>query len=347
MHSRATGAPSQPVDTDYYLNLHHQLEQDLDQVSQPDSIYPCYPPDMQNNNQNSSTQQQAPMNQNQNQTQNFPGVAPQTARAQLPRGLPPPQMSSFQQQQQPANNILPNVPVQNPPPPAAMNTSHYVSPSLHASLVPPAPNIPTTIPASVHSSNRLGHRVKMNVQPFSNAKDGPSFSDWLEHYEMACNLENVHGDERKAPLEALMVDMARYTYRKVQSLHLLPYDVLIQILKEKFQPAGTQKLSRSELRMCFMETSESIDEFACRFEKLASRGYPNNSYETNEDVISLFLDNLCGVGPGSLYNEVNSQISGDTPATLTEAVETARQVATRIDLMRTRNRQMQLIPGFL
>ena len=192
------------------------------------------------------------------------------------------------------------------------------------------------------SGKGMSRRINLRLEDFNGR--GQSFTDWREQFERVCKLEGVAKADRKRFLATMLTGPAKFTLDKISHRSRMSYRELMEILEEKFEPVGQEKLYRAKVRQCRMRKDESFSDFAYRFEKRCRLAYPDYTYENNAEVIDSFVDRLYGNSPGELFYEVSNRLPKGGLSTFTEAIELAREVATIVEARQNRNKELQQVP---
>ena len=133
------------------------------------------------------------------------------------------------------------------------------------------------------------------------------WNKWTK-FEMACQLVmNLRGE-------------AQTVLRFLSTSQLQSFDILKQILKQRFNPIEREAFFKVELKTCQIKENESIFEFGQRFKVLAYKAYPDNYFDLDLYFTDLFI--------ASLNSEMAKFVVFKHPSSLDEAISLALEYET-------------------
>ena len=191
--------------------------------------------------------------------------------------------------------------------------------------------VPSLSPPQDMSGKGLGRQLNFSFRAYSDKPDDPLFSDWLLKVEKACKIQGIPPREFCYYLPCALDSAALAVYEKLTEREQLKYDDLVRELEEQFRPRGQAPVYRAKLRNCKMKKHESVRDFLYRFETIAKKTCPNNSYEDNPEVIDTWLADLYGENHSQLACELNFSVPRDEMKTLSDAVRAAKEVEAKLE----------------
>ena len=161
---------------------------------------------------------------------------------------------------------------------------------------------------------------------------GESWTDWLDQFNSACEVNGYGDPEKLRFLAARLEGTAHNVFQTVRAANArATYPQIITALTAQFEPQQQEPLHEAEFRMRRKSPSESQVTYAAALRSLATRAFRGQDGALLERMLlQQFIE-------GQITVEVRIQLASNRPADLTTAVQRAVEIeaAYHIESMRS------------
>ena len=271
------------------------------------------------------------------------------ASASIPVILPSQQRGTEQYPPTPAgvpSHLMSNLPVR------AMEQYPHAVPQFLTPAVPPAfvtQPMSVPLPRGVQFEPKLDHNWELTqalatpaqqlppMPTFSGddvAREGGSFLDWLEQFEMIAELAQWSAGVKLKQMVLRLRGSARAFYRTCTEEQKGNYRALIQEMEKRFTPVRIQALESSIFRERRQKIGESVDAYAQDLQQLFQKAYPK-ALQGSDDARVMGRAVLSNQFIGGLLSELKRKVAYIEGATFSELWQKARfEEARQLDLAR-------------
>ena len=164
-------------------------------------------------------------------------------------------------------------------PPGNMSTPGFPRPvCIEMSDTPPQQH---TAP---RQEGRSGHRPAAPIQRFNNKTIG--WPAWFRHFKAVTDVQGWDKDQRALQMVSYLDEKAMNVAQELSDRELYDYDVLVELLSARFDPASRVWASRSRFHGRTRRHQEDADTYADSITELCRLGYPQSSPELCQELIS-------------------------------------------------------------
>ena len=164
-------------------------------------------------------------------------------------------------------------------PPSGMSTPGFPRPVCIEMSDTPTHNF-----AGPRQEGRPTHRPAAPIQRFNSKSI--RWPAWFRHFRAVADVQGWDTDQRALQMVSYLDEKAMNVAQELSDRELYDYDALVGLLSARFDPASRVSASRSRFHGRTRRHQEHADTYADSITELCRLGYPQNSPELRQELIS-------------------------------------------------------------